>query len=255
MSNHSNPSRSARLAFQVSPNGSVSNLKKVGKMTQNTVLAATLAAGLCLAAPAAHATLITIALQEAGVNGGLITVVATDGGSGSVTYAPSVSTYGTFSTNNISASGAPILDQGSLSSNTLNVSSSAAGTLKIWITETGYTSPTGSGQFLSGLTSNLLRGGVTSVEMITYIDPANGLYGGTILSDVVFTSISSSSFTTNSPALPGPYSLTHEYIITATGGGSSQDTMSLSYVPEPASILLMGLGLAGLGVVRRKRRG
>ena len=91
--------------------------------------------------------------------------------------------------------------------------------------------------------------------MITYIDPANGLYGGTILSDVLFTGISSSSFTTNSPALPGPYSLTHEYIITATGGGSSQDTMSLSYVPEPASILLMGLGLAGLGVVRRKRRG
>ena len=255
MSYHSNPTRSARLAFQVSPNGSVSNLKKVGKITQNTVLAATLAAGLCLAAPAAHATLITIALQQAGVNSGLITAVATDGGIGSVTYAPSVSTYGTFSTNNISASGAPILDQGSLSSNTLNVSSSAAGTLKIWITETGYTSPTGSGQFRSGLTSNLLEGGVTSVEMITYIDPANGLYGGTILSDVVFTSFSSSSFTTNSPALPGPYSLTHEYIITATGSGSSQDTMSLSYVPEPASILLMGLGLAGLGVVRRKRRG
>jgi hypothetical protein len=255
MSNFSNPTCSARLAFQVSPNGSVSNVKKVGKMTQNTVLAATLAAGLCLAAPAAHATLTTIALQEASVNSGFITALATDGGNGSVTYAPSGSTYGTFSTNNVSALGAPILDQGSLSSNTVNVSSSAAGTLRIWVTETGYTSPTGSGQFLSGLTSNLLRGGVTSVEMITYIDPANGLYGGTILSDVLFTTISSSSSTTNSPALPGPYSLTQEYIITATGTGSSQDTISLSYVPEPASILLMGLGLAGLGVVRRKRRG
>ncbi len=252
MSNYLNPTRSAHLAFQVSPNGSVSNLKKIGKMSQNTVLAATLAAGLCLAAPAAHATLITIALQETGVHSGAITAVANDGGSGSVTYAGG---YGTFRSNNISAFGAPLLDDGSLISNTLNVSSAAAGTLKIWITETGYTSAFGSSQFLSGLTSNLLRGGVTRVEMITYIDPANGLYGGTILSDVVFTSIGSSSFTTNSPPLPGQYSLTHEYIITATGKGSSQDTMSLEYVPEPASILLMGLGLAGLGVVRRKRRG
>ena len=255
MSNRLNPTRSARSAFQVCPNGTASNLKKVGKMTQNTALAATLAAGLCLAAPAAHASLITIALQAAGVNGGAITALANDGGTGSVTYAPSVSTYGTFSTNSISAFGAPILPQGSLSSNTIDASSSAAGTLKIWITEQGYTSPTGSGQFMTGLTSNFLRGGVTSVELITYINPANGLYGGTILSDVLFKGIGSSSITHNSPPLPGPYSLTQEYILTATGSGSTQDTISLTYVPEPASILLMGLGLAGLGVVRRKRRG
>ena len=41
---------------------------------------------------------------------------------------------------------------------------------------------------------------------VVLVTIANGLYGGTILSDVVFTSFSSSSFTTNSPALPGPYS-------------------------------------------------
>lgn len=41
MSNLSNSTRSARLAFQVCPNGSASNLKEVGNTTQNTVLAVT----------------------------------------------------------------------------------------------------------------------------------------------------------------------------------------------------------------------
>ena len=96
--------------------------------------------GLLLSAPAANALTVTIGLQEAGVNGGAIT---NEGTSGSVS-----TSYGTFTTNIVGATGQP-LPFDLLSATSLNTSSSTAGTLNVWVTVQGLTSPVSIGSFVS----------------------------------------------------------------------------------------------------------
>jgi hypothetical protein len=221
-------------------------------MRKFLLTATTLLAVPLLWASAANATLISIGLQEAGVNGGAVTTIATDGGTGDTGVAAVA--YGSFTINNISALGAPFLTQPQFDTNSINLASSSGGTLTVFITEQGLSLPTGISTFLSSFTANLLNGAVTSVQESTLISTANALYSGTTLASAVLTSIGITIDTDATPALASPYSETAVYVVTTTGTANVNDTINIASVPEPATMAIVGTGLFGIGVIRRRRR-
>jgi hypothetical protein len=202
-------------------------------------------------ASTANAATITIGLQEAGFNGGAIQTVA----SSATGVAQFAGAFGTFTSITASGTGNPPLPDGQLlNSNTLDVSGATPGTLNVYVTSSGNTSPTGLIPFLSSFTNNLLTAGWTVTER-TFLDAGNGVFATTTaLGSAVFDAIGTSVTTTLAATGAGPYSLTHLYTIVATGIGSANSTINLSAVPLPGALPLFATGLLGLWALRRKRK-
>lgn len=207
-------------------------------MTRNKSLVAAVAfASLALGAQAARADLIIFA------NGGQVADDATN------TVASFSGAVGGFNINVVSAAGVnafggsgELLDVGSL-----DISTSGSGTITLKIEETNLTGAGAAQAFqlaFSGLVNNAL------VSRSLYFDAANSGAESSLLGSVKG---ASGSFVAGPFALSGPYSLTEEITLTATGSGaklSSDDSVS---VPEPAVLSLLGAGLSVLGLARRRR--
>jgi hypothetical protein len=214
-------------------------------------LLTTAAAGFVLFAGAnARADLISIGLSSDGTS---VTTVntSTTGSAGIIGV-----NFGGFNVNTVTATGTPVLTEPTLQTTSVDVqhANNGGNVLYVFVTEQNLTSPLGVSEFESAFTSNSFTGDVTSVVEKTLIDTSNGLYTGSVLSSTTFTGLGSTSSVNLTPSIAGPYSETVEYIITTSGAGSVNDTINIRSVPEPISLTLLGSGLLGLGLVRRRSR-
>jgi hypothetical protein len=236
-------------------------------MTRSKLLAAAVLTALGLGLQGAHAGVITctgtdicIGLQEATVNSNKITLEVANPG-----VANFIGNYGTFKqtapNSGVDISGVAVGPGPALDTQSINVNSSKAGTLIVYVTERGLTSPAGINYFISSFTTNALTAG-WSVKESTYVDTTNGLYNltstgldptATQLATHTFSGINTSTSINASPSLGSPYSETAVFTITAKGAGQDNSTINIA-VPEPESLALAGMAMFGFGLALARRR-
>jgi hypothetical protein len=169
-------------------------------------------------------------------------------GATSLTFNQAIGNF-TTTVNTGTTTQAPGLDLSSV-----EISSTGGGTLTVTLSASGFASPFGAANWLSQFSGNFVTGSAV-VTLQTYLDNSDMLLntsGATLLGTLTDTATPFGISVTKSASTEGSFALTEVLTITTTGAAHVSLDGSVSYVPEPASMAVLGAGLIGLGTVRRR---
>jgi hypothetical protein len=266
-----------KACFRLQPLSGLIGGERMLKIS-GAVLSAALLVSIFAVSPANAAMSSVLSLRVSDTNGTSVTINDNKSGdtsskNGIISADPT--TYGNFvpvwwfsfptSENDatIIAEGSPAGPQGSLTLSDIDIKTGTAGTLKIELTNTYQNSPVGSAYLTEGLTVNTLTGTGNSVTLQGFESNTNLAFdeSGIAGTPITLNSANVAGITGTSAVgtFTSPFSITEVATLTfgdAAGGEIDLNftgTLGASPVPEPASMMLFGTILAGVGFVMRKR--
>jgi len=186
----------------------------------------------------------------------------TDQGAGDVNLAVGAATFvgsvGNFVINVTTGLSKPILGSATLPDidlSSVDVTSTAGGTLTLEVTDTDFIGNGGLADFVSAIGGTQGAGGSLSYK--TFADCSNTAFGtGIALQSQSFSGGGAFSGSTTSPTAlcSGDYSLTELVSLALPGGFNTTSFDANLAVPEPATLALFGAGLLAIPLFSRRKR-